>query len=808
MRTLWFPKLYLAGPLMMAMVVALAACDKDGDFNPDDLYEGDALYGEECDENTPCAADLVCAGNGTCHYEGEPGTAAGGEECVSTEYCQWGLVCNADGVCAGDGTAGTGGHGDTCEGDADCQIAMQCIDGGCYGLQVPLWFGHECEDPDDEEGAFRVYFQVPGDQPNSEFYRLPFPNDGLTSEEGLDLSGHPSPGTLIPELGDPVGNMLDVLAKDFEGFGNNQAVFMRFSDTPDWDTLELGEPGIGTAYVIDITEGSELYGTRHSGGFRADSERGNYICDNWIAFHNSDGRPYLPNHTYAAVLTTQVRDRGTGDKAIQDADFTKMLSTATPDDPRLHQIWAAYEPFRQWLINMSADPTDIAAAAVFTVGNPGAISRDLHAAVEETNTPILTDDHLCEDGDAGPYADPEDDTRGCDGVADSHHEIHGIVALPNFQEGSAPYKEPADGGAINVGGNGLPSPVGYMDVVFALSIPKGAEMPEDGWPLVLYAHGTGGNYRSFVANGVADLLSSKTTSEGDEANFAILSIDGVVHGPRARPENWREEWLALDPSSYDPGVLFFNVFNPRAARDNSLQATTDYFQLARLVGNFEWEEGDSPTGDAIRFDPENLFYMGHSQGATTGVAFAAYQPEFRSAVLSGVGGLLIESLLNKRNSYDLRNAISVGIADPYLDRWHPMLNLVQALAERSDPINHATYVVQEPYEDNQAKDLFHAYGIDDTYTPVETQYALARGFRVDQITNGNEALEGIGGENLPLSGNFFVDSRLVTAAVVLYAPEGDADGHFVIFDLEDAKTQYTEFLATAVTDELPTIPEP
>jgi len=792
----------------MLMIAALVACDKDGDFNPDDLYAGDALYGEECDAATPCAADLICAGNGTCHEEGEPGTAAAGEECVSSEYCQFGLVCNAEGVCASDGGPGTGGHGDGCEEDTDCQIAMQCVDGGCYGLQVPLWFGHDCGDPDDEEGAFRVYFEVPGEQPNNEFYRLPFPNDGLAGDDGLDMSGHPSPGALIPEVGDVVGTMLDVLSADFEGFGNNQVVFMRFSDTPDWDTLELGEPGDGTAFVIDITEGAETYGQRHSGGFRADSERGNYICDNWIAFHPSAGRPYLPGHTYAAVLTTQIRDRGTGDKAIQDADFTQMLSTATPDDTRLHPVWSAYEPFRQWLINMSADPTDIAAAAVFTVGDPGAMARDLLTAVDETTTPTLTDTHLCQDGDAGPFADEADERRGCHGAASSHHEVQGIVALPNFQEGAAPYKEPSHGGAINVGGTGMPSPVGYQDVVFSLTVPKGTDMPEGGWPLVLYAHGTGGNYRSFVADGVADLLSSTTTDDGEEAAFAILSIDGVVHGPRAREENWDDAWLALDPSSYEPGVLFFNVFNPRAARDNALQATADYFQLARLVGNFDWEEGDSPTGEAIAFDPEFLFYMGHSQGANTGVTFSAFQPDYRSTMLSGAGGLLVESLLYKRSPYDLRNAISVGIADPYLDRWHPMLNLVQALAERSDPINHATHVVSTPHGDSGARDLFQSFGYSDSYTPEETQYSLARAFGVDQITNGNEPLESIDGANLPLSGNVYNGDRLVTAAVVLYSPEGDADGHYVIFDLEDAKTQYSEFFATAVVDELPTIPSP
>ena len=808
MSSCWNLSRIRIAPWAALALLTLVACDKDGNFNPDDLYEGDALYGEECSDSEPCASGLVCAGNGTCHYEGEPGTAEAGEDCVSTEFCLLGLVCNNEGTCVSGGD-GTAGQGDSCEDDSDCQFALECTEGACHGFQVPLWFGGECGDPNEEEGAFRVYFEVPGEAVGKEFYRLPFPNDGRVVDDVLDLTGHPTPGVLIPELGDVVGNVFTVFAQDFEGFGNNQSVFLRFSDTPDWDTIQLGDPSDGTVFVIDLTEGDPEYGMRHSGGFRADSERGNYICDNWISFHNSAGRPYKPGHTYAAVITTLVRDKNTGEKALQDSDFQAMLTTSEPNEARLHRTWQAYEPLRQWLVSGGTDPSGIAGAAVFTVGNPGARLQDLQTTVMEQDAPVLTDAHLCEEGDAGPFADSDDETRGCDGVSSAFHEIQGNVPLPNFQEGEAPFKEAQHGGAINIGGNGLPAPVGNPDdVVFSLTVPKDTDMPEEGWPLLLYAHGTGGNYRSFVASGVAELLSSLTTEDGLETGFAILSIDGVVHGPRAAPQNWDDEWLAVDPSAYDPGVLFFNVLNPRAARDNSAQAAADYFQLARLVDEEVWDADDSPTGEAVSFDTDNLFYMGHSQGATTGVGFIAYDSTLKAVMLSGVGGLLIESLATKEKPYNLKNAIAVGIADPNLDRWNPLLNMVQAVAESADPVNHASYVVKEPLEGLDAKDLFHAYGIGDTYSPDTTQYALARAFMVDQITNGNEPLDSITGENLPLTGNNYIGDHLVTAAVVLHAPAGDDDGHFVIFDVADAQSQYTEFLATAVTDPVPTIPSP
>ena len=44
-------------------------------------------------------------------------------------------------------------------------------------------------------------------------------------------------------------------------------------------------------------------------------------------------------------------------------------------------------------------------------------------------------------------------------------------------------------------------------------------MPASGWPVVLYAHGTGGNYLSFVSGGVAERLA--------RAGLASVGVDQV-----------------------------------------------------------------------------------------------------------------------------------------------------------------------------------------------------------------------------------------------------------------------------------------
>lgn len=803
-----------AGPVLFAAIaLAMAACNGDDDdtyhsWDDDSAGGGSQQYGEDCSSQEDCVEGLVCAGNGICVNPGEPGTADEGEDCVSSEYCQLGLVCAHDGTCQEPGGPGTGGQGDDCEGDEDCQLMMQCLEGGCYGFQLPLWLGTGCAPNDSDPGDFRVLFEVPGEEPLDEFYKMPFPNDARVEGGHAVLEGHPSPGALIPALGDVVGGLYDVYGQDNGTFGTNQAAFMRFSHRVEWDTAVLDAPGIGNVYVVDITAGADEYGEAHPVGFRAAGERGAYICYNWVAVDPSDGWPYLPGHTYAFVLHSSILQRDTGVQAGRDADFDAVMQATPPGDARLQHAWEVYEPFRAWAAGAPINADTIAGASVYTVQDPTAMPQGLRTAVRSTAAPDTSGHHLCQDGDGGPYADENDETRGCDGAHAAFCEVQGLVTLPAFQDGTPPFKEPADGGAIHLGGGGAPEPVGTEDVVFSLTVPRGEAMPPGGWPLVLYGHGTGGNYRSFVANGMAEALSDVTLDDGTHVRFAVLSIDAVMHGPRRHEENFDQAWLDLDPTSYDPDVLFFNVLNPRAARDNALQGAADYFALTRLVEALAWSAGESPTGEAVSFDADQLYYMGHSQGSNTGVVFATYEPQLEAAVFSGAGGLLIESMLNKTKPYDLPTILSVALADPDLHRWHPVLNIVQGFADVSDPINHARHFQRYPMTGIEPRHGLHTYGIGDTFTPDVTQYALTRGLRFDQVTNGNLPLENIYEEATPVDGNKWIDGHQVTGIVALYEPNPGNDGHYVVFDLASARRQVTHFLGTAVRDGIPTVVAP
>ncbi len=763
---------------------------------------GDAEFGEACDGPGQCVEGLACAGDAVCRLGGDDGTLGIGSECASNGICAYGLICSNDGTCSNEGSPGTAAHGDTCTEDTDCQIGLSCPDGACVGVQMPFWPGTECMDPDDETGEFRVYFEVPGEEAAAEFYRMPFPNNTRVLADGtLDLSGHGRPGVLIEQLGDVVGDAYSAMETGFDGFGPNQSVFFRTSHRIDFETVAMGLPGDGTASIVDITPGDPNFGVRASAGWQSHTGRRQYICNNWFELHPTTGRPLKPGHTYAALLTTGIRKRGTNIGAARDPDFDALLSETAPDDARLQYAWEAYQPLRDYIDTTSWPATALSSATVFTVSDPTSYPQRLRASVRnQAELSAITGLVSCED-DNQSYGSADDPDRGCT-QNNAFYELQGNVSLPIYQTGTAPFKEASDGGSIDFSFTEM-YPATVEQVNFSLTIPKNATMPAEGWPVVLYGHGTGGMYRNASLNGVASNLSKVTLDDATEVNFATFTIDQVLHGPRAHKENWRDAWLELDPTAYDSDVLYFNPLNPTAARDNGLQSAVDWFAITRMFSEGVTVD-DSYIGDEIRFDTSHIYYMGHSQGGVAGMNYAPYEADIQAVVMSGTGGLLIESLLNKTNPSNLATAISVGIADSKLTRYHPLLNLVQGYSERADGINHAVHMFADPVDGVPAKDVLHSFGVTDSYSPDETQHALARALRVQQVAGVSVPLENVTeATEEPVTANHAGSGQ--TALVRLYEPVGGGDGHFVIFDRVDAARQYSHFLATDVRDGVPTL---
>ncbi|MBN2714881.1 MAG: hypothetical protein JXX14_03435 [Deltaproteobacteria bacterium] len=532
------------------------------------------------------------------------------------------------------------------------------------------------------------------------------------------------------------------------------------SHNPDWDSIDLGE----NAYIVDIDPDSLEYGEQRSAGFRGNTAAQMYICHNWLSLKPTMGKPLRPGTTYAAILETGIKDV-TGNALRQDPNFTAMLNPTGPGAGRAKATWNAYAPLRNWVTDRNVNTSRLAVAAVFTTQTFEVLPR-LRKQVRSEVSPSLVG--------GAPTLDDS---------ANNYTKFTGVITVPFYQNGTRPFA--VSGGEVMFNASGAPVRVSFDNVPFALTVPKG-DAPANGWPIFLYAHGTDGNETSFISNGVADNMAT--------LGVAVISMLQVQHGiRRGIPDG-------VETDETQPSMLFYNFRNPYAAIGNNYQAAADYFQLVRLVESYH-----TITGQDIRFDVNKLYYFGHSQGTQGQYLAAVHDPLIKGIVLSGAGGYLTESLLGKKQPIDLSIAVGYLLMDPNVDDAHPVLSLIQASMEQVDPVNHspAAFRNEWPGATYPGRDLYMAFGINDTYAPEATQKALARalGLHMDYVDGDHE----IGGlqqiDEFPYAGSRTVDDIKITTVGIQYKPDGDYDGHYVLFQNEDAMTQLTHFVETMVADD-------
>ncbi len=233
------------------------------------------------------------------------------------------------------------------------------------------------------------------------------------------------------------------------------------------------------------------------------------------------------------------------------------------------------------------------------------------------------------------------------GLMDVYEGIYG--PSPDFQQGDIPFVNYGDGGALAFDENGTPVVQREFDLRFTLAVPDATAcpMPQDGYPIVLYAHGTGGNYRSLLGAGdEAESLAKRC--------IATMGIDQIFHGNRPGSGKGNVE------------LLFFNVQNPVAARANGPESAIDVVQQARLFteSNAVVPASVSYTGSDIKFDATKLGFFGHSQGGLNGPMFLAVDDAARGGVLSGSGSMITIALLGKDRAGERRRSGAVRLPRP------------------------------------------------------------------------------------------------------------------------------------------------
>jgi hypothetical protein len=802
----WFQGLGVA-----ASCLETAEC-RDG-LNCDD---GQCTPGQDKPENEKCLLSDECGSGLHCSWSGfcvpPTGEAAEREACASSSDCLIGHYCEVIGVggfCKKpEPDAGDLGH--PCTHTGECMLGLVCslnsgtCSPGSVLLTPDLFRGVFCDSAAEEEMPFGVRMALPVAGQDNEFYGFPFPNDVRLKAGTVDVSDHPRPGPGLIGV-DPIGNVIDAIGEEITGWSINSGIFMRFTREINVDSVRANQTG-ATVRLIDLNAIKD-----HPVIFQFNPERNKYICENHLFLHPLWSRPLKPKTTYAALVLKGITSLDQEEGEALD-DLPLLLDAEAPLDSTKNVAWLRFQKLRDWMDSVQLDADKVLGATVFTTGDPYTMVRVMREAVLENNVPQLAGfPILCEAGTTSPCATPNFSStpEGKQGLPDFRdcpetpnplfHEVHTLIRVPVFQEGQRPYE--TEGGAIAMDGT-KPKAVGVEEVCMSITVPKGAT-PEDGWPVILYGHGTGGGFRTG-----ARLLSPFVSGSAGNPNpgFAVVTLDQPMHGPRKL-------------SDKDPGPLFYNFANPAAARGNNLQGASENFSLIQFITQFT---GLTVSGVPLEFDASKIAYHGHSQGGATGMMSIPYEPAVDAFIVSGTGGSAAHGILGKTEPYDSSVGIRVALHEVDIDETHPALHLMQLYFDATDPLTFAPLFENPPSE--SPMHFLGVYGQDDHFNPPASIRIMAAATRVDLVVPqdssswpepGFDDISELGMTltTAPVSGNREILGQTVTQGWVEHFPDPETsvipgelyDGHFVIYRNIDCRAQLLRFLDTWVKEEYPLI---
>jgi len=234
----------------------------------------------------------------------------------------------------------------------------------------------------------------------------------------------------------------------------------------------------------------------------------------------------------------------------------------------------------------------------------------------------------------------------------------------------------------------------------------------------------------------------------------------------------------------------------------------------------------SSTSTEIRFDGSKLMFFGHSQGGLNGPLYLAADPSPRGGVLSGSSSILSITLLEKTKPDPsvaaLVRSVFLALKEEEageLSVFHPAMSLGQSMVDVTDPIHYARFDAIAPRLGFAPKSIYLTEGINpdgtgDSYAPPHgiEAHGIAIGLPLE-LPDQRAIVESRWGGPQPIeipedgiSGNL-ADGQASGVLAQWAVPEGD-DGHFVVFDVPEAKAQASHFLELLAADPKGRVPPP
>ncbi len=563
------------------------------------------------------------------------------------------------------------------------------------------------------------------------FFDLPWPNDVRKAADGsIDLTGAPGSWNGL------VSAIFSKGAVATKGFGANAASYFTFSAPLAAWSLPTPQSSTGTGsplQIVNIDPGSPRYGERVpvSANFKP---TGSMLRPfNLLTVLPYPGFVLEEDTTYAVVLFTGLRDSSGGQ--IQRAPLVDRLASPwTADTGFTQERFDALAAQRSAVMSYVAAETSWATnqVAAFTVYTTQQVTPEMDAvaaAVEALPAPGVTSANVMTACGPSPVA-----------------RIQGKVALPRWQQGASPYI--SAGGEIAVGPGGQALLGGWEEADYEIVFPC-TTAPAAGWPVIVEGDGTGAWFTS------ASSFVNRYFPPPYQLRYAVISVSPYMTGARRDPaiDDLADELARLGiPISPDDleSMAYFNFLNPVAGRNNQRQGAADHMWLKRVARGFSLPGGPAGAPSDLTTDDSLVTFYGHSQGSVSGPLLLAEDPEFAGAFLSAPGAGLYHALVHRGDVRPLIDAVLLAPSGE-LDEFHPVVQIMQTLAEAGDAANYAG-AIQTPH-------VVMTEGVDDGCSVRETAEhgAAAAGFPVADppllAVFAIQTLQGRAPVALPAAGN-------------------------------------------------------
>jgi pimeloyl-ACP methyl ester carboxylesterase len=461
-----------------------------------------------------------------------------------------------------------------------------------------------------------------------------------------------------------------------------------------------------------------------------------------------------PRAGYVVIIRDTVQTAA-GKPHSAGAAFAALRDGVTTEVAAIEQQREDFKQVNAAIKALKLDPQKVVLAWSFHVRSEEEVTATLLALQDYANTAPL-----------GGYTISSDKTETSG--TKTNRQIVGTFKINDFIDKA---------GLINLDAAGKPKSVGQADAEFKLTIPSTIDGPR---PVILFGHGFFGSAVEGTRGSFNDMCTkNRFSSIGTHIGFNDTNQVIAFKG------------LASDLS----------MFKQMSA--NVQQNLTNYTTLARLVKEKLVKDltKDDGKGSFAVVDPQQVHYLGISNGGTFGYVVAATSPQLTRAVLVVGGGGLVHFLQRAEPWNGYKPFVQMLYKDSRERQL--MMSLMQQLIDPIDSMNYAERLVNKRFAGlKPLRASIHMAIHDSQVRNLVTEWVV-RTAEIPMITPSPKQVWGLktitaappAGASVSTLGALYVyDEKVKPAPVGNIPPAVDNKTHQTVRDLDVYQQQVAAFI--------------